>query len=595
MWMLPHFQRPAWLWALLALPVLWWLWRRSRRRGWRDAVDPHLLPYLLEPGQGRAGWRLAGVALALVLAVLALSGPGWRQEAQPRWQTHEPLVIALELSEAMNAPDLPPSRLMQARAKLAGLLRGRSGGEVGLVVWSEDAYTVAPLTVDAANLALFLDALAPDVMPVDGQRSGRALTQAATLLRQAGFERGTILLIATQADAASTDIAAALAAQGYTVSVLGLGTADGALYRDRGGTMRRTRLDAASLRALAVAGGGRYVTLSTDDADLRALGVLQPAAAQARAGEAGERVWLDQGYWLLLPLLLLAALAFRRGAGVLAALPLALLLALPVQGHAAEMEGGWWQRADQRAQQVLEQGVEAYRRGDFAAAQEAFDAAGARGAEAAYNLGNALARQGRYDEAIAAYDHALAQAPGMEDALANRRVVEAAKARQRDSSGGQDGQGGGRQQPGDASDQDTPGQGEQGQGGQDQDDGQGAPGKHDTPPTDEAPPPPDGTGEPPPDASGDAPPPDQAVPADEDRDQQQDQADKAQRERMEDALEHDASAPSSSPGPDGPQDAQEREHRQAHEAWLRRVPDDPGGLLRAKFRLEYDRRQREGR
>ena len=39
---------------------------------------------------------------------------------------------------------------------------------------------------------------------------------------------------------------------------------------------------------------------------------------------------------------------------------------------------------------------------------------------------------------------------------------------------------------------------------------------------------------------------------------------------------------------------QERERRLANEAWLRRVPDDPGGLLRAKFRLEYERRQLEG-
>jgi len=42
-------------------------------------------------------------------------------------------------------------------------------------------------------------------------------------------------------------------------------------------------------------------------------------------------------------------------------------------------------------------------------------------------------------------------------------------------------------------------------------------------------------------------------------------------------------------------DPQVRERRQAHEAWLRRVPDDPGGLLRAKFQLEHERRQREGR
>ncbi|KAF1686459.1 hypothetical protein B1992_07870 [Pseudoxanthomonas broegbernensis] len=577
-WLLPHFQRPAWLWALLALPLLWLAWRRGRASGWRDAVDAHLLPYLIEPGGGRAGLRLAGVWLAFALGVLALSGPGWRQEAQPRWQSHAPLVVALDLSASMTTPDLPPSRLAQARAKLAQLLRERRGGEVGLVAWAEDAYTVAPLTTDAANLALFLDALAPEVMPVDGRRPERALTHAASLLRQAGFERGTIVLMTAQADAASVDIAAALAARGHTVSVLGLGTAAGALYRDRGGAMRESRLEAASLSALASAGRGRYAALTVDDADLRTLGVLEPGAAQAREGDAGERVWLDQGYWLLLPLLLLAALAFRRGAGVLAALPLALLLAMPMPARA---DGGWWRRADQHAQQALEQGVDAYRHGEFAAAERAFATAGARGAEAEYNLGNALARQGRYDEAIAAYDRALAQAPEMEDAIANRRVVDAA--RQPHPPSGQ----GGRPPP----------EGTQGQGG---DDGQGTPDGRGSPPPAQPPPSQGDPGEREPGHPDGAPSPQERegpAPQAEDADarQRQEQADHEQRQRMQEALERGDPAEQPATAQADAEDAQERERRQAHEAWLRRVPDDPGGLLRAKFRLEHERRQREGR
>lgn len=414
-----HFHRPLWLLALLALPLLWWLWRRRRQQGWRDAVDPHLLPHLLEPGRGGAWLRLAGVSMAWTLAVVALAGPGWRQEEQPHWESRAPLVIALDLSSAILATDMAPTRLAQARAKVEALLRERHGGEVGLVAWAEDAYTVAPLTADGANIALFLDALAPEVMPVDGHRTDRAITHAATLLNQAGFDHGDILLVTGEAEPSATRIAAAVAAQGYRISVLGLGGARGGEYVDRGGVTRQARRDDASLRALADAGGGRYAALAIDDADLRTLAVLDPAAAGSVRG-SGQRAWLDQGYWLLLPLLALAALAFRRGAGVLAAVPLAVLatslaLALPVPAQAQVQasdadEGGWWRRADQQAQQRIEQGVDAYRQGDFAAAEQAFAAAGARGADAQYNLGNALARQGRYDDAIAAYDRALAQA-----------------------------------------------------------------------------------------------------------------------------------------------------------------------------------------
>ena len=232
-----HFHRPLWLLALLALPLLWWLWRRRGQQGWRDAVDPHLLPHLLEPGRGGAWLRLAGVSMAWTLAVVALAGPGWRQEEQPHWESRAPLVIALDLSSAILATDMAPTRLAQARAKVEALLRERHGGEVGLVAWAEDAYTVAPLTADGANIALFLDALAPEVMPVDGHRTDRAITHAATLLNQAGFDHGDILLVTGEAEPSATRIAAAVAAQGYRISVLGLGGARGGEYVDRGGVI----------------------------------------------------------------------------------------------------------------------------------------------------------------------------------------------------------------------------------------------------------------------------------------------------------------------------------------------------------------------
>ncbi|WP_372018784.1 VWA domain-containing protein [Pseudoxanthomonas sp. 10H] len=573
-----HFHRPLWLWALLLLPLLWLAWRRRRRQGWRDAVDAHLLPHLLEPARGRAGLRLAGASVGLLLAVLALAGPGWRQEPRPQWETRAPLVIALDLSSAIQTPDLAPTRLAQARAKVATLLRERKGGEVGLVAWAEDAYTVAPLTTDAGNIALFLDALGPEVMPVDGRRPERAITHAATLLHQAGFERGDILLVTGQADAASTGIAAGVAAQGYRVSVLGLGTPAGGMYRDRAGAMQPARREDATLRALAAAGQGRYATLAIDDRDLHALGVLDPSAEGAAGREAGPRVWLDQGYWLLLPVLVLAALAFRRGAGVLAALPLAVMLSWPSPAQAGETAGGgWWRRPDQQAQARIAAGVDAYRSGDFAAAGQAFSEAGARGAEAAYNLGNALARQGRYDEAITAYDRALAQAPGMEDAIANRRVVDEARRRQPPKGGqGQGGKGQDGQNP------------PRGEGGASPQDGQGGGADGRASPQRPAEPPPqqgDGTQATPPPQAEDA----QAR-------ARQEQADREQRQRMQQALQ-DGRQQGGQPDPAGPAagDAHAREQRQAREAWLRRVPDDPGGLLRAKFRLEYERRQQEGR
>ncbi|MCC4598186.1 tetratricopeptide repeat protein [Xanthomonas campestris pv. phormiicola] len=592
-----HLLRPQWLWALLLLPLLGWSWLRRRRcrNVWRHNVDAHLLPHLLAKEDGRqslSGLWLA--ALGYVLAVVALSGPSWRQEQQPLWQSRTPLVIALDLSPRIEAGDLPPSRLLQARAKLATLLRERAGGEVALLAYAGEPYTVAPLTDDAANVALFLDALSPQVMPAPGQRTDLAVDWAAQLLRQAGFTRGDILLLSDQADAQAQQAASRAAGQGYRVSVLGLGTAQGAAYRDGQGGVGHAQLDAGSLQALASAGNGRYAALTPTDADLRELGVLQPAQQQdaTAAGEHSGRVWVDQGYWLLPPLLLLALFAFRRRGGAALLLVLLLPLTMPLPAHAAAGEavgGDWWRRADQVRQQRLDTGVQAYRKGDFAAAQQQFE--GIDSDQGWYNLGNALARQGRYDEAIDAYDKALQQHPQMADAVANRAAVDAARKRQ--SGQNQSGQNKPGQQGKDTAQQNQKGQPQPGAGG--------AP-KGQDPSQAKAPSPSDAQGQPgqkqaqspSPGAPKDAQPPGPPKPGDA---QAQQQADAAQRQQMQQAMAQqgaagkEAAARAAAAAAETPQ---QREQRQAVEAWLRRVPDDPGNLLRAKFKLEHERRQREG-
>lgn len=587
-----HFVRPHWLWALLALPLLGWWWRARRQRAsvWRGVVDPHLLPHLLEAGSDRRTHAALTVALlACTLALLALAGPAWRKIEQPLWQTRAPLVIALDLSSAALANDLPPSRLLQARAKLAMLLRERNGGQVGLVAYAGDAFTVAPLTDDTGNVALFLDVLAPDVMPVDGQRADRAIAVSMRLLQQAGATGGDILLLGDHADAAAQAYAASAARAGYRVSALGLGNAAGAPYRDRDGRIGQARLDAGSLRALAAAGNGRYVALTADAVDLHMLGVLDPQQAgsqQNGAGSTGGKAgasWQDEGYWLLPPLLLLGLFAFRRGGAGVAVL--VLCIALP--GRAAEVQGTPWRRPDQVAHARMEQGAAAYRKGDFARAAKAYDAV--NGADAHYNQGNALARQGRYEDAIAAYDRALRVKPGMVDALANKRAVEAAMKRKQPP--------GDKHRPNNKPKPCKPGDKDCYRKSNNPNDPQ-------RPVPDES-----QSGE----ASGNAQPGSRNIPAQPGKTpaqpaqpqpvkpadaRAQQAADAAQRARMQRALAE--AQRGQTPGQTRKQ-AQartetpaERERRLANEAWLQRVPDDPGGLLRAKFRLEYERRQREG-
>lgn len=590
--------RPEWLWALAALPLLGWWWRRRQASAsvWRQTVDAHLLPHLLEQRAVVRRWAAPAIAgLAFILAVLAMAGPSLREIQQPLWTREAPLVVAIDLSSASLAADMPPSRIARARARIGSLLAGRKDGQTGLVAWAGEAFTVAPLTSDAANVALFLDALDPAVMPIDGQRPDRAITWSVQLLAQAGFHDGTILLLTDHATPQALAEAKHAHARGYTVSVLGMGTPAGAPYRNVGGGIVVARLDDASLRQLAAAGGGRYSALSADTADLAALGLLDPRAGGGATADGTVTRRQDDGYWLLLPLMVLALLAFRRGAPVLL---LVMCLWLPGRGvHAAEL----WQRPDQRAHRTMQDGAEAYRRGDFAAAAELYGSLDS--AEADYNRGNALAKDGRYAEAVDAYDKALRTTPGMPDAIANRQAVEAAMERQppsgsNPSSGGNQGRSG----------QDQSGIGQDGSrpppGDKDQSEGKSDAGaSSDQSGADGQPPDVESRGaadqqDKASDAAGSGKAEEPADNASASDAQAQQAADEAQRERMREALQQDGQG-----GQDGatpaeaigmPESAEEREQRIANEAWLRRIPDDPGGLLRRKFQIEYERRQREG-
>ncbi|KGE51289.1 VWA domain-containing protein [Xanthomonas axonopodis pv. vasculorum] len=591
-----HLMRPMVLWALLAIvpAAALWHWRRRDADVWRQSVDAHLLPKLLASGSRRGWLGFVLAALTYTLAVIAMSGPSWRQTERPVFQSSTSLVVVLDLSSSANATDLPPSRLLQARAKLATLLRKRAGGEVALLVYAGESFTVAPLTEDSANVALFLDALSPSVMPVDGKRADRAIDAAAQLLQQAGFKQGEILLVSDSADSSAESSARVARSRGFSVSALGVGGERGAAYRMASGEIAQAKLDEGSLRALAAQGGGRYARIAPDDTDLRELGVLDPSQqplADETAGSDGGKSWLDEGYWLVLPVMLLSLLAFRRRA-VVAVLAMVCVLPLAQPAHAAD--GTLWQRADQVQQQRLDAGVQAYRKGDFAAAQKAFEAVPTD--EGFYNLGNALARQGQYDAAIAAYDRALKQHPNQQDAIANRAAVDAARKRQQQKN--KDGKGQSQDQKPSA--QDGKGQQQAGQNQRDKQSGQGGQNQQDSKnqPSD-AQTPQEGKSQDAQSKNGQGEQRQQDTPPQSADAKAQQQADEAQRRKMQQAM---AQAGDKQADANGKQEAtaagetpEQREQRQAVDAWLRRVPDDPGSLLRTKFRLEYERRQRDGR
>ena len=564
-----HFLRPGWLLATLPAVALAALWARRRRAGtpWRKAVAPELLTVLLESRQNAAGrWAPWVVALALLLGALGLAGPTWQRLPEPVEQRSDGLVILLDLSLSMYAQDIPPSRLTRAQHKIADVLRHRSEGFTALVAYAGDAPVVTPLTDDARTIENLLTALNPAMMPVLGSNPGAAMDLAQELLRNAGLEQGRILMVTDGVDTLK-DVTDRCDSR-HVLSILGVGTGAGGLIpldpmgapgkhlTDQRGALVRAALDSERLRTLAQLCRGRYSDIDIGDSDIaHLLAAPAPGAAQGRQVERAFDAWADLGYWCALALLPFLLASFRRG--FMASLAVALLGNFaPLPAQAGLWEDLWWRR-DQQGYEALNSGqpkdaaalfqnqdwrsAAKYRGEDYQGA-----AAGWRtgdGATDSYNLGNALARLGDYEAAGQAYAKALAAAPDHEDAAFNKQLVEQLLEQQRAEQTAQSGDQGESQRR----------QGEsQEQSGQQQAQ-----------------------------SDAEAGPQQQAEP---------------QNESPERASEQQGDDQAAEPGEAEAQlgEAGRSEQQEALEQWLRRVPDDPGGLLRRKFQHETNQRLRRG-
>jgi Ca-activated chloride channel family protein len=595
--------RPWWLLLLLATPLVYWLARNRDNgdSGWSALIPRHLLaPLLPEPrhsatdprGVPRRMPRIASplaAVLALSLISLALAGPVWRQAPSPAAPPTSSLVIVLDLSLSMLATDVEPNRLTLAKRKIRDILAARQGSLTALVVYAADAHSVTPLSDDSATTESMLAVLDPLMMPAAGNRADLAVGKAMELLERGAPGNGRILLITDDVQPryrrAITEL---LTGSRFQLDTLTVGTrAGGPIPMAERGFIRdgdRIVISQASPQALAElagANGGRSATLTLDGRDLSALAVSGLSAAFAKTDAARrdpaktrqQSQWQQDGYWLLWLALPLLLLIWRRGA--LALFALALLPTLPQPAQALSW-GELWQREDQRAPALIEQnskqaskqlqapewqGAALYRSGEFEAAGERF--AEVPGANGAYNRGNALAQAGELESAIAAYDQALTLQPQHPDALANRALV--ADLLQQQEQQQEQGQ---QQDP--SSEQDS---------GSDSQDGQ--PQNSENPENAENS---EESGEPKSPEKGEG-----------GRDQQSDS--------NGDSAEFDAELDKKSGGEIESKPGKEPESEQAlagtreaplsqsQEQYLRRVPDDPGGLLQQKFLQQYRQRQ----
>ncbi len=569
-----HFLRPLWLLALLpALIFVIALWRvNTVVTAWDKAIDKSLLPFLLDRSKNAAQRTpLLLLLAAWCLSIVAMAGPVWDQLPQPVQKREDALVIVMDLSLSMFAPDHSPSRLDLAKRKLRDILALREEGQTALVVYAGDAHTVTPLTDDVVTIAALVPSLSPNIMPLFGSSPVPAIDMAIGLLDDVEATRGRILLMTDGINGFSEEqiLADRIQDTDYELLIMGIGTeegapiqtSDGSFLTDASGNVVIPTLNRNVLQSLANRTGGLYHDIQLADSDLAYLLSGFDLLDNEDLTEVEEEfdVWYEAGPWLLLLVVPLVAMTFRRGWLFGLALITTSGVMMPVQQAEAQVWRNLWLTPDQQAAEAFAEedhalaatlfessewsGAANYRAENYEAAIAAFSANNTP--DGHYNRGNALALAGNFAEAIAAYDTAINLDPAHEDAIHNKEIVEQLLEQQESESG--------EQQEGESeenqSEQNSQNESEQEENSEQQDQ--------------------------------------QSQEGNQDQQEQEQQQNEAPEEQEGSESNSEQNTPSESTN-------EEFEEQQSLEQWLRRIEDDPGELLRRKFRYQYRQRQLNG-
>jgi Ca-activated chloride channel family protein len=569
-----HFLRPIWLLALI--PVLLFfvaMWRvNSVVTAWDKAIDKSLLPYLLDRSKN-ASQRTPLILLfaAWALSILALAGPVWEQLPQPVQKKEDALVIIFDLSLSMFAPDHSPNRLDLAKRKLRDILALREEGQTALVVYAGDAHTVTPLTDDVVTIEALVPSLSPNIMPLFGSKPVEAIGLAIGLLDGTDSSRGKVLLMTDGISGFDEEllITEQFADNDYELLIMGIGTEEGAPIRtndgnfltDEAGALIIPTLNKNVLQSLANRVSGRYHDIQLADSDLAYLLSDFELLDDDQMSDVEEEfdVWYEFGPWILLLVLPIAAMSFRRGWLFSLVLITGSGMMLPSQQAYALEWKDLWMTKNQQATEAFESeehstaallfeatdwaGAANYRAANYEAAIASFSAIDT--IDGHYNRGNALALSGNYAESIAAYDMALGLELGHADSLQNKAIVEQLLEQEEAQSGenqeGEDQDNESEQNSENESDQDSESSEQQDQ---------------------------------------------------ESQEGNQDQQDQEQQNQPPE--EQEGSESNSEQNTPSETTNEEFEEQQSLEQWLRRIEDDPGELLRRKFRYQYRQRQLNG-
>ncbi len=211
--------------------------------------------------------------LAMLMMVIALARPQRTNERVEQYTEGIDIMMVLDISESMDLQDFKPNRLEAAKETAIEFINGRFGDRIGMVIFSGEAYSLAPLTTDYVLLTDLVKDISFNMMDAKGTAIGSALAAGANRMRESDSNSKVIILLSDGENNAgnidpvyAAQLAAALDIKIYSIAVGKDGPVPyGTDFFGRP-QMIESYLDETTLREIAEIGGGRFFRASDGNA-----------------------------------------------------------------------------------------------------------------------------------------------------------------------------------------------------------------------------------------------------------------------------------------------------------------------------------------
>lgn len=314
-----RFENPALLYLLFCIPLIWLvqiIYRRWQTKKIGLAIDNRLLGQIAPKYSKHKSWiRFIQLNLGILFLILSIANPQFGSKTEEVKRKGADIMIALDISNSMQAEDLYPTRLDRAKRSIQELIAQLKGDRIGIVVFAGEAFVQLPITTDYSAAKLFLQSIEPDLITTQGTDIGAAVN---TCLKSFDFDTPTSKSIIIISDGenheeSALDAAATASEQGVKIHTIGMGSEQGApiplfyqnkkvgFRKDKDGKTIVSALNSDMLGQIAAKTNGVFVRASNSDSGMKVIFKELEAMEKTELGSKIYTDFEDRFQYLLLP------------------------------------------------------------------------------------------------------------------------------------------------------------------------------------------------------------------------------------------------------------------------------------------------------